>query len=180
MTPAFAVWLTGLPSSGKSTIARELVRMLRTRGIDAALLESDALREVLTPHPTYSDEERDAFYGALAYIGSLLVNHGVPVIFDATAHRRRYRDAARRSVERFLEVYVECPIEICVARDVKGIYRRARSGLAATVPGLQASYEPPPNPDVVVSGSAGAPSDAAAVIVSALDAKGCLAARLEC
>jgi hypothetical protein len=70
-----------------------------------------------------------------------LVEHGVPVIFDATANRRSYR-------ERFLEVYVDCPLEVCIARDPKGIYRNARQGAAGNVPGLQTAYEPPEDPDV--------------------------------
>ena len=168
-TQAFGLWMTGLPSSGKSTITRALVGMLRDRGVHVAVLESDALRRALTPHPTYSDEERETFYQAMAHVGSLLVTHGVPVIFDATANRRRYRDAARQAIERFIEVYVECPLEICVARDPKGIYRRGQAGQASTVPGLQASYEPPERPDIVVSGAYQPPDEAARAIARELE-----------
>ena len=171
MTSAFAVWVTGLPASGKSTITCALVRELASRGVDVAVLESDALRQVLTPHPTYADEERDTFYGSMVYIGSLLVTHGVPVIFDATANRRAYRADARSRIERFIEVYVDCPLDVCVARDPKGIYRRARSGEASTVPGAQAAYEPPEHPEVVVSGS-GDTRHAARAIIGALEARG--------
>jgi adenylylsulfate kinase len=171
MLPGFAVWITGLPSSGKSTITRALVDALSARGVDAAVLESDTLRQVLTPRPTYSHEEREMFYRAMAYIGALLVKHGVPVIFDATANRRAYRAPARAAIDRFLEVYVECPLDVCVARDPKGIYRRARSGEASTVPGMQAAYEPPAPADVVVSGNTGSPAGVAATIVRALEDK---------
>jgi adenylylsulfate kinase len=171
--PAFAVWITGLPASGKSTITSALVRELTSRGVDAAVLESDALRRVLTPHPSYSDDERDTFYRSMVYIGSLLMIHGVPVIFDATANRRAYRSAARSGIERFIEVLVDCPLEICVARDPKGIYGKARSGEAVTVPGLQASYELPEHPDIVVSGSGNA-RQAALAIVQTLEARGYL------
>ena len=171
MKPAFAVWITGLPASGKSTIALALVRELASRGVDVAVLESDALRQVLTPHPTYRDEERDTFYRSMVYIGSLLVTHGVPVIFDATANRRAYRAAARSGITRFLEVYVDCPLEVCVARDPKGIYRKARAGDAFTVPGVQASYESPEQPDVVVSGNRDA-TDAVRAILQMLERRG--------
>ena len=171
MRPAFAVWITGLPSSGKSTITRALVFELASRGVDVAVLESDALRQVLTPNPTYSESERETFYRSMGYIGSLLVAHGVPVIFDATANRRAYRAAARSAIERFAEVYVDCPLDVCVVRDPKGIYRKAHSGEASTVPGVQASYEPPEHPDVVVSGSGDA-AEAARAIVRALEARG--------
>ncbi|MGE5246086.1 MAG: adenylyl-sulfate kinase [Betaproteobacteria bacterium] len=171
MSPAFAVWITGLPASGKSTIARALVHELAIRGIDVAVLESDVLRSVLTPHATYSDEERDTFYRSMAYIGSLLVSHGVPVIFDATANRRAYREAARSAIERFVEVYVDCPLDVCIARDPKSIYRKARSGEASTVPGAQSSYERPEQPDVVVSGR-GEAAAAARAILRTLERRG--------
>jgi len=168
---AFALWITGLPASGKSTITRAVVRELASRGVDVAVLESDALRKILTPHPTYSDEERDTFYHSMVYIGSLLVKHGVPVIFDATANRRAYRTAARNVIERFVEVYVDSPLDLCIARDPKGIYRKARSGESSTVPGVQASYEPPEHPDVVVFGS-GDSIDAVRAILRTLEARG--------
>lgn len=172
MVPAFAVWITGLPASGKSTIARALVQELAARGIDVAVLESDVLRQVLTPRATYSEEEREAFYRAMTYIGSLLVGHGVPVIFDATANRRAYRAGARAAIERFIEVSVECPLDICIARDPKGIYRKAQSGTASTVPGVQASYEAPERADAVVSGHGEPPETAAHTIMRALEDKG--------
>ncbi len=169
---AFAVWITGLPASGKSTIARALTRELDARGIDVALLESDVLREVLTPRPTYCEEERDTFYRALAYVGALLVTHGVPVIFDATANRRAYRAYARTRIDRFIEVYVECPLDICIARDPKGLYRKAQRGEATTLPGLQASYEPPEHPDLAVSGHLDPPETAARAIANLLARRG--------
>ena len=173
MIPAFAVWITGLPASGKSTITRGLARELASRGVDVAVIESDALRRVLTPHPTYSEQERETFYQSMAYIGSLLVTHGVPVIFDATANRRAYRAAARSAIERFAEVYVDCLLDVCMMRDPKGIYGKARSGEASTVPGVQASYEPPEHAEVVVSGSGDA-TEAARAILQMLERRGCI------
>jgi adenylylsulfate kinase len=167
-TPAFAVWITGLPSSGKSTLASELAAQLHAHGSDVAVLESDSLRRVLTPHPNYSEAERDTFYHAMTYIGEMLLEHGVSVIFDATAHRRSYRDRARERINRFLEVYVECPLAICQQRDCKGIYRRAAEGAARTVPGLQVVYEAPEHPDVVVRGDSEPPHEAARRILTKL------------
>jgi adenylylsulfate kinase len=164
----FAVWITGLPASGKSTVAAALRKELAARGVNAAVLESDELRKVLTPEPRYDDAERDFFYGALAYMGLLLVEHGVSVIIDATANRRAYRDRARKEIGRFLEVFVDSPLSVCIARDPKGIYRRGREGSATGVPGLQAEYEPPLSPDVVVRGDAEEPSRAARRIVGKL------------
>ena len=149
----FAVWITGLPASGKSTIVASLTAQLAARGVDAAVLESDLLRKIFTPHPRYDEEERDTFYRQMAYVGVLLTQHGVPVIFDATANRRIYRDRVRQQIAKFLEVYVDCPLTICISRDPKGIYRAARMGTANAVPGLQAVYEPPQEPDLVVHGT---------------------------
>lgn len=173
---AFAVWITGLPASGKSTVTKALSGQLRQFGIEAAVLESDELRKVLTPEPRYDDKERERFYSQINYIGALLVNHRVPVIFDATANRRAWRDDARRSIAHFLEVYVNSPIEVCIARDPKGIYRRSQSGETSTVPGLQAEYEPPVSPDIVVNGDHEAPESAAKRIIAAVNERGWLQA----
>jgi adenylylsulfate kinase len=172
MARAFAVWLTGLPASGKSTIARALERELAAHGIDAAVLESDVLRAVLTPHATYSDDDRRDFYRAFSYIGTLLTRHGVPVIFDATANRRAYRRYARAAIADFIEVYVACPLDLCRARDPKGLYRRAAAGEIATIPGAQIEYEPPLDPDLIVSGDDESPEHAAQRIVAWLDVCG--------
>lgn len=129
------------------------------------MLESDELRRILTPHPTYDAEERDRFYRAMIHIGRVLVEHGVPVIFDATAHRRAWRDQARREIPRFIEVYAECPLEVCMARDPKGIYHRGRAAAGGTVPGLHEPYEPPENPEVVIPCEHCDPQEAAAHVI---------------
>lgn len=171
---AFAVWITGLPASGKSTLVTSLKAQLADRGIDVAVLESDVLRRIFTPHPQYDEQEREAFYRQMVYIGTLLTRHGVPVIFDATANRRRYREKARDQIPRFIEVYVDCPLEICIARDPKGIYREASAKTATTVPGLQSTYEPPEKPDVVVHGDREAPETAAGRVMIQLAERGYL------
>jgi adenylylsulfate kinase len=173
---AFAVWVTGFPASGKSTVSRALVSQLGAHGIDVAVLESDVMRQVLTPVPNYSEEERSVFYSQITWIGTLLARHGVPVIFDATANRRSWRNAARKAIPRFIEVYVRCPLEICMARDPKGIYRRARQAEASSVPGLQTAYEPPETPDVVMNGDREDPESAARRIVAKLREKGYITA----
>jgi adenylylsulfate kinase len=147
---AFAIWITGLPASGKSTIVRALKPQLEAEGLTVEVLESDEVRRVLTPEATYSQAERDLFYRALALMGAKLVERGVTVIFDATASRRTYRDFARSLIPRFIEVAVECPLEICVQRDYKGTYQRGQRGESSTVPGLQEPYEAPLSPDLTI------------------------------
>ena len=147
-SPSFAVWLTGLPASGKSTIAHELRPRLEALGLTVEVLESDAVRRILTPAATYSREERDLFYRALAFIGERLVAYGVTVLFDATASRRAYRDVARSMIPRFAEVAVECPLAVCMQRDRKGTYRKGERGETRSVPGLQEPYESPLVPEL--------------------------------
>ena len=174
MNEAFAVWLTGLPASGKSAIAGALKTKLAHAGLAVEVLESDAVRTLVTPAPTYSPDERGLFYRALAFFGSRLVAHGVPVIFDATANRRAYRDLARALIQNFVEVAVVCPLEVCQQRDRKGTYRRGQEGRSATVPGLQESYEPPLKSEVTIETTSMTPEAAADLVLEVLQAKGFL------
>jgi adenylylsulfate kinase len=171
---AFAVWITGLPASGKSTVAAELVQQIRSLGVKVTILESDALRKVFSTSPSYDDRDREYFYASLAFIGRLLTEHGISVILDATANRRSYRDRARQHIPRFLEVFVDCPLAICIQRDPKGIYRKASTGEASHVPGLQAAYEPPNDPDVVIHGDSDNAADAGHRIIEVLIRRGFL------
>jgi len=166
---AFAVWLTGLPASGKTTLARRLAGELRRRGVVVQILDSDELRRVLTPDPTYSPAERDWFYQVVAFIARLLTRNGVGVLIAATANRRRYRDHARQEIEHFAEVHVMCSLSICMERDEKGIYERALAGEATTVPGLQMPYEPPVDPAAVVDTEQCSPRQGVRRILEALE-----------
>jgi adenylylsulfate kinase len=149
----FAIWLTGTPASGKSKRSRLLVEKLRSEGICIQRLESDELRKVLTPDPTYSMEEREWFYSVLVYLGKMLTDNGVNVIFDATGNLQRYRHAARDQIEKFAEVYVHCPPDVCLGRDPKGFYKDAKEGKAPNLPGVGSPYEVPENPELTcVSG----------------------------
>lgn len=164
--PAFAIWITGLPASGKSTVVAALKPKLELLGLTVEVLESDVVRRVITPVPTYSQEERDLFYRVLAFMGQRLVAHGVTVIFDATASKRAYRDFARSLISKFLEVAVECPLQICMERDRKGTYEKGHTGRSTTVPGLQAPYEAPLKPDLKIDTTTTSPNDAADRIVA--------------
>ena len=149
-SPSFAIWITGLPASGKSTIVSALKPQLEELGLTVEVLESDEVRRIITPTPTYSEAERDLFYRALVFTGEKLLAHGVTVVFDATASRRVYRDFARSMIPRFIEVSVECPLATCMARDKKGTYLKGQLGDSLTVPGLQEPYEAPLQPDLTI------------------------------
>lgn len=167
---SYAVWLTGLSGSGKSAVARELLRRLHSRGVDAAVLESDVMRTQLTPFPRYDEPERDYFYRALAQFAAYLSRER-PVIVDATANRRAYRELARNAITRFAEVYVNTPLEVCAARDTKGFYK---SKDVKTLPGVQVPYEAPADPELVISGARGTPADGAAEVLALLQQRGWL------
>jgi adenylylsulfate kinase len=166
-----AIWLTGLPASGKSTIVAALRPQLEGLGYVVEVLESDAVRRILTPAPTYSHEERDLFYRALAFMGARLVAHGVTVIFDATANRRAYRDFARSLIPQFIEVAVECPLELCMQRDYKGTYQRGQRGESTTVPGSQDPYEAPLNPELTIDATTTSASEAAGKVLALVTVK---------
>jgi adenylylsulfate kinase len=155
----WCVWVTGLPGSGKSTIARKLSEKLESLGVRVQIVSSDMLRRVMTPKPTYTEEERDRVYLTLVFVAKLLTQNGVNVVIDATGNRRRYRNHARREISKFMEAYVRCPLEVCIRRETKrkvyayapkGVYRKAFAGKSATVPGIGVPYEEPRNPEVVV------------------------------
>jgi adenylylsulfate kinase len=148
--PVFAIWFTGLPASGKSTLASLLAQEMQRHQRQVHVLDSDQLREVLTPQPTYDSEERAWFYQTLAYIAGLLVSNQVNTIVAATAHRREYRIRARDYLPDLIEIYVKCSLETCMERDQKGIYEKAISMEAVTVPGVQELFETPKSPAIIL------------------------------
>ncbi len=158
----WCVWITGLPGSGKSTVANLLLEKLKSLNIHAQIISVDMLRQYATPQPTYSEEERATIYGALVFTAKMLAENDVNVIIDATGNRRRFRDLARKAVPRFMEAYLECPLEVCVRREAErknthqaptDIYKKAEKGKAPTVPGVGAPYEEPIRPEVTADSS---------------------------
>ena len=114
---SWAVWVTGPPGSGKTTVARAAAEILHARGEPVRVLELDAIRSRLVPDPEYSETERELVYRSLGYMTAQLTQAGVPVIVDATAHRRRWRELARAAIERFAEVQILCPLDVCRERE---------------------------------------------------------------
>lgn len=172
---AFAVWFTGLPGSGKTAIASRTAALLKKESIDIKILQLDEIRRVLTPNPKYTDEERDIVYASLAYMAKLLTECGVNVFIDATANRRKYRDAARKIIPEFAEVFIRCPIELCMEREAhrkaifspKGIYKKA-SMPGAAVPGVNVPYEEPLNPEIVIDSGKLTPDESARKVADAI------------
>jgi len=161
-------WITGLPSAGKSTLARRLVAALRAAGAGALLLDGDEVRRALVPAPGHLPAERDAFCETLARLAGLAARQGLLVVVAATAHRRAHRERARQLAPRLVEVWVRTPAEECERRDARGLYALFREGKAPLLPGPGVPYEPPEAPEVVAEGGedAGAVAAAAALLLA--------------
>ena len=171
----WAIWLTGMPGSGKSTLARFVAQRLRRRHVHVQVLSVEMVREVLTTRPKYTEEERVVVYGALVFVATMLTQNGINVIIDATANRRSYRSPARRRIRRFGEVYLKCPLEVCMQRERQRkrrfgapsqIYAKARTGASKTVPGVGVPYEAPLSPELEVDTSHLRPNESAEQIVT--------------
>jgi len=142
------IWITGLPASGKSTLAERLLGSLEAQGVVTMWLDSDDLRRVITPKATYALAERDNFYKALGHVAALSAKGGAIVVVSATAPRREHRETVRRLVPSFHEVYLYCAEYIRRARDKKGLYEQQDAGLITTLPGAGMAYEEPPHPEL--------------------------------
>lgn len=144
------VWFTGLPASGKSTLAARVREELKRLGTECCTLDSDEVRACLSPAPGYDPVGRAAFYDTLSNLAALLAAQGLIVLVPATANKREFRTRARARASAFFEVYLEVPLDVCESRDPKGLYARARAQGSATLPGASEAYESPEAAELVV------------------------------
>lgn len=164
------VWLTGLSGAGKSTLARGVRDALCERGKPCVLLDGDTVRSGLGSDLGFAPHERDENVRRAAEVARLLNEQGIVVIAAFISPLRRERTLARGIVgpSRFVEVYVSTPIAVCEARDPKGLYRRARSGELRGFTGVDAPYEPPGSPSIVVDTGACAHAQSASELLARL------------
>ncbi|MCI0497851.1 MAG: adenylyl-sulfate kinase [Thermoplasmata archaeon] len=185
----WCAWVTGLPGAGKSAVVDHIRRLLAERGVRPELLRLDDIRRRVAPDPEYTAEERERVYGALAAMAIASVVSGRPVVVDATAHRRAWRASVEDDVDRYIEVFVDAPLEVCMAREaarpggkvMADIYRKAlerrdrgveHEGLGEVV-GIDVTYER--SPDAFVLDAVGhGPEENARSVVEELDRRGWL------
>jgi adenylyl-sulfate kinase len=146
----FVIWLTGLSGAGKSTLAERLVARLREQGAKVELLDGDFVRTNLSQGLGFSREDRDTNIHRIGFVAELLTRHGVIVVVAAISPYRNARDQVKGKIPNFVEVHVDCPIEVLTARDTKGLYKRALAGELANFTGISDPYERPLNPSLVI------------------------------
>jgi adenylyl-sulfate kinase len=146
----FAVWLTGLSGAGKSTLAELLVARLRKHCAKVELLDGDVVRTNLSQGLGFSREDRDTNIRRIGFVACVLARNGVIAVVAAISPYREAREEVKRNIANFVEVYVDCPIEVLTSRDTKGLYKRALAGEIANFTGISDPYEPPRSPSVLI------------------------------
>jgi adenylylsulfate kinase len=166
------VWTTGLSGSGKTTIARELEKQLLARGVKVEILDGDIVRTNLSKGLGFSKEDRDINIRRIGFVADLLSRNGVIAITAAISPYRSIRDEVRDHTERFVEVYVKAPLEVCESRDVKGMYAKARAGEIKGFTGIDDPYEEPLEAEVVCETATESVLESVAKIVAELERRG--------
>ena len=169
------IWFTGVPASGKSTIAKVVENELRNRGLPVENLDADEVRANLSPNLGYTAEARDENTKRLAWMAQMLSKYGVNVIIAAVSPLRSYRDRAREWCPKFVEVFVDCPIEVCQGRDPKGLYARAARGEVKDIAGMHMTYEVAESPEVHCRTDQIDAEDSAQMVISKLEDLGYIA-----
>jgi adenylyl-sulfate kinase len=178
MHKGFTVWLTGLSAAGKSTTAKLLEERLRAGGARVEVLDGDVVRTYLSKGLGFSKEDRDENIRRIGFVCELLSRNGVIAIAAAISPYRAARDRVRARIPHFVEVYLECPIEVLMQRDPKGLYKGALAGEIAHFTGISDPYEPPLAPEVTIHSGEETPEQGLEKIWSALENLGLVSDKL--
>lgn len=169
----FVVWIEGLTGSGKTTVSRATAALLRSRGWRVEILDGDELRHVFSPQLGFSRHDREVHARQVSYMAHLLARNGVAVLVAMITPYETSRQAARSEVgPRFEEVWLRCSLEVCAQRDPKGLYRAAHEGTVKGVTGIDAPFEEPLNPDLIVDTSEAPIEECAQRVIAHLLQKG--------
>ena len=144
------IWFTGLPCSGKSTIADSLAERLKQKGVKVQRLDADIIRKHLWKELGYSKEDRDENIRRASYLAKLFTESGIVTVTSFISPYEELRKHARQEIGSFMEVYVKCPVEVCIKRDTRGLYKKAMAGEISNFTGISDPYEEPTNPEVLI------------------------------
>jgi adenylyl-sulfate kinase len=172
MHKGFTLWFTGMSGAGKSTISRLMELKLRQFGARVEVLDGDVVRTHLSKGLGFSKEDRDENVRRIGFVCELLARNGVIAVAAAISPYRSIRDEVRSRIPNFVEVFVECPVEVLAERDVKGLYRRALAGEIPQFTGISDPYEPPLTPEVIVNSSRETPEESVEKIWATLERLG--------
>ena len=168
----FTAWFTGLPCSGKTTVADRVAEMLMERGLKVERLDGDIVRKGLTSDLGFSKEDRDENIKRVTFVAKLLTRNGVAVLATFVSPYRERRLKSREEIGEFVEVYVRCPVEACMERDVKGMYKKALAGEITGFTGVDDPYEEPENPELVLDTDRETEEESAMKVVRKLEELG--------
>jgi adenylyl-sulfate kinase len=173
----FVLWFTGLSGAGKTTLAKLIEQELRARDVLVERLDGDVVRQSLTADLGFSREDRDKNIQRVTFVAKLLSRNGVGVSASFISPYRATRDWVRAEVTNFIEVFVDCPLEECIRRDVKGLYTKALAGEIPEFTGVSDPYEAPLNPEISVNTGDESIEESFAQIVTYLEERGYVPAR---
>jgi adenylylsulfate kinase len=168
----FTLWFTGLPCSGKSTLAKSVEETLLERGLPVEVFDGDEIRTNLTKGLGYSKEDRDTNIRRVGYVCNLLTRNKVVAIAAVISPYQQIRDEVRRNIGRFVEVFVDAPLDELIKRDVKGMYKKALAGEIKNFTGIDDPYEPPEKPEVHVHTDRETVEESTAKIIKTLEILG--------
>ncbi|MEQ8763938.1 MAG: adenylyl-sulfate kinase [Planctomycetota bacterium] len=175
--PGFTLWFTGLSGAGKSTLATLVADELRRRGEKVEIMDGDAVRTNLSKGLGFSKEDRDTNIRRIGYVCNLLSRNGVVAMSAAISPYKAVRDEVRRMTQsRFVEVFVECPIDVLTERDVKGLYKKALAGEIKNFTGISDPYEAPEDPEIRVNSDTQAVDESVSHILGSLERMNLIAA----
>ena len=168
----FVLWFTGLSGAGKTTLARRVEQELKARGVRVERLDGDVVRQSLTADLGFSKEDRDKNIQRVTFVAKLLSRNGVGVLASFISPYRATRDWVRSEVTNFIEVFVDCSLEECIRRDVKGLYAKALAGEIPEFTGVSDPYEPPLNPEIHLDTAKESIEESLGKIMSYLEERG--------
>jgi len=168
----FVLWFTGLSGSGKTTLAKLIEKELKSRGVRIERLDGDVVRQSLTADLGFSKEDRDKNIQRVTFVAKVLSRNDVGVLASFISPYQATRDWVRSEVTNFIEVFVDCSLEECIRRDVKGLYVKALAGEIPEFTGVSDPYEAPPNAEITVNTDRESIEESFAKIIGYLEEKG--------